>query len=94
MTGKWRAGILGLGHWYSCNGLAQGLSEYPKAELIAVAYHDEGKAHEFSATFDIEAYADYDELLARSDIDIVHIARRWLSSRLAPSRPLRQESTW
>jgi predicted dehydrogenase len=74
MTRRWRVGILGLGHWYSCYGLARGLSEHPKADLIAVAYHDEGKAQEFSATFDIEAYADCDELLARSDIDIVHVA--------------------
>jgi len=41
---------------------------------VAVAYHDEEKVREFAAAFDIEAYADYDELLARSDIDIVHIA--------------------
>jgi len=74
MTHKWRVGILGLGHWYSCYGLARGLPEYPKAELVAVAYHDEDKVHEFAATFGIQAYADYDELLARGDIDLVHIA--------------------
>ncbi len=74
MTRRWRVGILGLGHWYSCYGLARGLSEYPKAELVAVAYHDEEKTHEFAATFGIDAYLDYDELLSRSDVDIVHIA--------------------
>jgi len=33
---KWRVGILGLGHWYSCYGLARALVDYPRAELVAV----------------------------------------------------------
>jgi predicted dehydrogenase len=74
MTRKWRVGILGLGHWYSCNGLARGLAEYAKADLVAVAYHDEDKTREFAATFGIDAHRDYDELLSRDDIDMVHIA--------------------
>jgi len=74
MTPQWRVGILGLGHWYSCYGLARSLPEYPKAELVAVAYHDEEKARQFATTFGIEAYSDYDELLARDDVDVVHIA--------------------
>lgn len=69
----WRVGIVGLGHWYSAFGLARALPEYPKAELVAVAYHDEAKAQEFGRTFGIEAYTEYDDLLAREDIDIVHI---------------------
>lgn len=64
---------MGLGHWYSAYGLARALPEYPKAELGAVAYHDEAKVREFANTFGIEAYTGYDDLLAREDINIVHI---------------------
>ena len=74
MARVWRVGILGLGHWYSGFGLARALPEYPKAELVAAAYPDEAKVQEFAGTFGVEAYTDYDDLLAREDIDIVHIA--------------------
>ena len=74
MARTWRVGILGLGHWYSGYELARGLSEYPQAELVAVAHPDQAKVREFANTFGIEAYTDYDSLLARQDIDIVHIA--------------------
>jgi predicted dehydrogenase len=74
MAKKWRVGILGLGHWYSGYGLARALPEYPRAELVAVACPDEAKLREFSTTFHLDAYTDYQALLARDDIDIVHIA--------------------
>jgi predicted dehydrogenase len=74
MAGKYRVGILGLGHWYSGFGLARGLAEYPRAELVAVAERDEAKAREFGQTFGVDVYTDYDALIARDDIDIVHIA--------------------
>lgn len=74
MARKWRVGILGLGHWYSCYGLARALPEYPKAELVAVAHHDQDRLREFAATFGLQAYASYDELLARAGVDIVWIA--------------------
>jgi predicted dehydrogenase len=73
MERTWRVGIVGLGHWYSAFGLARALPEYPKAELVAVAYHDEAKTQEFAATFGLDGYQSYDDLLARDDIDIVHI---------------------
>ena len=74
MRQKWRVGVLGLGHWYSAYGLARALAEYPKAELVAVAWHDRQQLNEFAKTFDVEAYADYGELLGRGDVDMVHIA--------------------
>ena len=74
MEKTWRVGILGLGHWYSGYGLARALPEYPKAELVAVAWHHEQHLEEFAATFGLDGYADYDDLLEREDIDIVHIA--------------------
>ena len=74
MTKKWRVGIVGLGHWYSGYGLARTLPEYPKAELVAVAWANRAQREEFAGTFGIDGHASYDELLGRSDVDIVHIA--------------------
>ena len=70
----YRVGVLGLGHWYSAYGLARGLLEYPKAELVACASLDEAKATEFAETFGISAYTSYSELLEKADVDIVLIA--------------------
>ncbi len=74
MERKWRVGILGLGHWYSAYGLARALPEYPKAEMVAVAWHNREQLEEFATTFGLDAYTDYDELLKREDVDIVHIS--------------------
>ncbi|HXW08038.1 MAG TPA: Gfo/Idh/MocA family oxidoreductase [Vicinamibacterales bacterium] len=75
MTGRrWRVGILGLGHWYSAYGLARAMSEYPRAELAGVAWHDPAQLEAFAQTFHVPAYADYFQLLAREDIDIVHLS--------------------
>lgn len=74
MASKWRVAILGLGHWYSAYNLARALPEYPKAELVAVAWHNQAQRNEFANTFGIEGYDDYESILARKDVDIVHIA--------------------
>jgi predicted dehydrogenase len=74
MNRRWRVGILGLGHWYSAFGLARALPEYPRAELVAVAWHERERLDQFARTFDVDASADYAALLARADIDIVHLA--------------------
>ncbi|MFN0119000.1 MAG: Gfo/Idh/MocA family protein [Blastocatellia bacterium] len=74
MTRKWRVAILGLGHWYSAYNIARALREYPKAELIAVAWDNTEQLAEFTAAFPARGYGDCHELLAREDIDLVHIA--------------------
>jgi predicted dehydrogenase len=75
MTAKrFRIGILGLGHWYSCSGLARALAGYSRAELVAVAWPDAAQREEFARAFGIEAAPDYATLLRRPDIDAVHIA--------------------
>lgn len=66
-------GILGLGHWYSAYGLARALPEYPRAKLVACAWHNQPQLEQFTRTFGIAAHRGYQELLARPDIDIVHI---------------------
>jgi predicted dehydrogenase len=70
----WRVAILGLGHWYSAFGLARGLREYPKAELVAAAWDNEPQLEAFTRTFGVKGYRDYGELLERERIDIVHLA--------------------
>jgi predicted dehydrogenase len=74
MSHVWRVGILGLGHWYSAFGLARALREYPRASLVAAAWHDSAQLAEFTSTFSVDGYEAYDDLLGRADIDIVHIA--------------------
>lgn len=71
---RWRVAILGLGHWYSAFGLARALPEYPHAELVAAAWDDEAQLAEFTSSFGVKGYADYEELLDREKVDIVHIA--------------------
>ncbi len=70
----WRVAILGLGHWYSAFGLARGLREYPKAELVAAAWDNERQLETFTRTFGVKGYRDYGELLERERVDIVHLA--------------------
>jgi predicted dehydrogenase len=71
---KFRIGVLGLGHWYSCYGLARALAGYPRAELVAVAWRDAARREEFARAFGIEAEPDDAALLRRLDVDVVHIA--------------------
>ncbi len=70
----YRVAVLGLGHWYSAYGLARALPEYPHAELVAVAEPDRARREEYAGTFRIDAAADYADVIARRDVDIVHIA--------------------
>jgi len=74
MAKKWRVAILGLGHWYSAYNLARALQEYPKAELIAVAWHNNAQLAAFTNSFRVTGYTDYGELLEQEEIDLVHIA--------------------
>lgn len=74
VTKRWRVGILGLGHWYSAYGLARALPEYDRAELVAVACPDRARLEEFGRAFGVEGTTEYDALIARPDVDIVHIA--------------------
>ena len=66
--------ILGLGHWYSAFGLARDLYGYPRGRLVGAAWHQRDQLDEFCATFEVEGYDDYDRLLERTDVDIVHLA--------------------
>jgi len=74
MARKWRVAILGLGHWYSAYNLARALQEYTKAELAAVAWHNNKQLADFTSGFKVPGYSDYGELLEREKVDLVHIA--------------------
>jgi predicted dehydrogenase len=74
MSRKWRVAVLGLGHWYSAYNLARSLPEYPRAELVAAAWPDAKQLEAFTSTFGLRGYASSAELLAREDVDIVHLA--------------------
>lgn len=73
MPRNWRVGIIGLGHWYSAFGLARALGEYPKATLVGIAGGETRRRNEYARTFGITAHGSVKELLARDDLDIVHI---------------------
>jgi predicted dehydrogenase len=70
----YRVAVLGLGHWYSAYGLARALPEYPRAELVVAAEPDRRRLEAYCGTFGIEGVTDYDAVIGRDDIDIVHIA--------------------
>jgi predicted dehydrogenase len=74
MTRKWRVAVLGLGHWYSAYGLARALPDYPRAELVAAAWHNQEQLKAFTTSFGVRGYTGYAELLDREEVDIVHIA--------------------
>jgi predicted dehydrogenase len=74
MNRKFRVAVLGLGHWYSAYNLARSLPEYPRAELVAAAWPDRKQLDAFAKTFCIHGYENYHDLLAREDVDIVHLA--------------------
>jgi predicted dehydrogenase len=74
MERRWRVAVMGLGHWYSAYGLARALPEYPKAELVAAAWHDRDQLEAFSRAIGVRGYTDYAELLRREEVDVVHVA--------------------
>jgi len=74
MSRKYRVAILGLGHWYSAYNLARSLPEYPRAELVAAAWPDRAQLDAFAKTFCVHGYQNYHDLLAREEVDIVHLA--------------------
>jgi predicted dehydrogenase len=65
-----KVGIISFAHGHA-NGNASCLARLPDAELVAIADDDDARLRDAVARFGGEAYADYRDLLARSDIDAV-----------------------
>ena len=50
-----------------------GAQKHTKQQIVAVASRTPGKAAEFAAKFGLEHHDNYEDLLAREDIDVVYI---------------------
>lgn len=50
-----------------------GVQKHTKQQIVAVASRTPGKAQEFAATFGLESHDNYEDLLARTDIDAIYI---------------------
>jgi len=50
-----------------------GLQACPRTELVAVCDRDESRAREQATEYDINAYADFEGLLARESLDWIHL---------------------
>ena len=74
MTKTRRVAVVGLGHWYSAYGLARALPEYPRAELVVAAEPDPQSSRRRTADLRRRGGRRLREVIARDDIDIVHIA--------------------
>ena len=50
-----------------------GVQKHTNQQVVAVASRTPGKAEDFAAKFGIDSHDNYEDLLARSDIDVVYI---------------------
>lgn len=66
-----RVGIIGLGFWYAVFRLVDALRDSDNAKLVAVASPDMDRLKKFTSRFPVEGYLNFEDLLARKDIDIV-----------------------
>ena len=80
MSASYRAGIIGRtgrgNYGHSLDVAFQGL---PNAKVVAVADPDEeGRAAAAQRTGALHSYADYREMLAQMDLDLVGVCPRWV----------------
>ncbi|MTA30017.1 MAG: gfo/Idh/MocA family oxidoreductase, partial [Actinobacteria bacterium] len=68
---SYRWGIMGAA------GIAEafvtGVQKHAKQQIVAVASRTPGKAAAFAARFNLESHDNYEDLLARDDIDVIYI---------------------
>ncbi len=68
---SYRWGIMGAA------GIAEafvtGVQKHAKQQIVAVASRTPGKAAEFAARFNLQSHDNYEDLLARDDIDVIYI---------------------
>jgi len=62
-------GAAGIAHAF-----VPGVQEFTGQQVVAVASRTPGKAEEFAKTYGLEAHDNYEDLLAREDIDVVYVA--------------------
>ena len=61
------AGILGKSHLRACK-------QFPYAQPVAVCDINGERAKEVAENFGVEAYTDYEDMLAKADMDVIHVA--------------------
>jgi len=59
-----------------------GVQKHTGQQVVAVASRTPGKAVEFAGKFGIESHDNYEDLLAREDIDIVYVPPCLASTRI------------
>ena len=76
MSEKIRVGVIGAGRW-SASAHLPGFTRSPLSELVAICDKNLELAQERARQFNIpHVYADYQEMLAREDIDVVDVCTR------------------
>ena len=80
MAKTYRVGIIGAtGKGNYGHGVDEAFTKLPNVEIIAVADQDEaGRAKATTRTGATKAYADYRQMLASEDLDLVAICPRWI----------------
>ena len=62
-------GAAGIAHAF-----VPGVQKFTSQKVVAVASRTPGKAEEFASQYGLEAHDNYEDLLAREDIDVVYVA--------------------
>ena len=70
-VGAYRWAIMGAAD--IARAFVGGVQKHTNQQVVAVASRTPGKAERFAADFSIDAHDNYEDLLARADIDIVYI---------------------
>lgn len=76
MTDKLRVGVVGAGRW-SRSAHLPGFQRSPHSDLVAICDLNEDMAKGAASQFNIEnIYTNFEEMLARDDIDVIDICTR------------------
>lgn len=76
MPEKLRVGVIGAGRW-SASAHLPGFTRSPLSEIVAICDRDRELAERRAKEFNIpHVYTDYQEMLAREDIDVVDVCTR------------------
>lgn len=62
-----------MGAAWIADAFATGVQKHTTQQIIAVASRTPGKAESFATKFNIESHDNYEDLLAREDIDVIYI---------------------
>lgn len=76
MSDKLRVGVIGAGRW-SASAHLPGYARSPHCDVVAICDQNESLAKQRAQEFNIpDVYTDYQEMLAREDIDVIDVCTR------------------